>query len=105
MSLLKKKKEAVAAASGSMPLVDEMEHLGNRIMAKVERAVEENLKQNLPWTVTRMVRILQVIGLLTLGRDDSDVRRLSHILSCESESLLQQILNNPDEIKRRMARR
>ena len=104
MALLKRKKEAVSAA-GPVPLVDEIEQLGNSIMAKVERSVEDNLRQNLPWTVTRMVRVLQIIGTLTLGRDDKDVRRVSHNLSCEGEALLQQILDNPDEIKRRMARK
>lgn len=101
---MRKATAATTKKEGSVPLLDEVEEIGNKIMAKVEKAVEQTLQTNPTWTIARMVRVLHVIGKLTLGTDDIDVTRLDYILTHKQDEFLRQILDHPDEIRRRMAK-
>lgn len=103
MSKKKEPQPAVPASStkAQMPMWDEVEALGNSVMAKVERWVVENLEKNPVFTCTRMVAVLYHMGRDVLGDSDPDVQRLRLLLSDPEQPILREALNNQDQLKRR----
>lgn len=83
------------------PLMDEVEQVGQRLMAKVEQRIEFLLADNLVFTVPMLMSLLHTIGRLTLG-DDEDVKWLSGLLS-DNTTLIQEIVDNQPILKKRFA--
>jgi hypothetical protein len=98
---MKSKSEEVKKAIPKMPVMDEIENIGNSIMAKVEQRVDDNLRKNPAWTCMHMAAVLYHVGSGVLGPSDPDVQRLKIILTQQNEPAWQEVLNHSNELRKR----